>query len=115
MSESRLENLSHTERGFLHRHFRTAGYRRYQFRMNGKEYSLYDSPYHANLQTLPAQESYKTVFPLIELTPEEMECDRLQGDCTPRMIGAGDRVERLLEFADALHAFDPAMPMHCPA
>jgi hypothetical protein len=114
VSRSRIESMSHTEKGILYRYFEVPGYQRYSFELDGKPFSPNDSPYHATCQTLTSVGGMRTCRPVVTLTPEVKPCRKLRCRCEPRPVPLSPRLAALLDLADAIHAFDPLLPLQAP-
>jgi hypothetical protein len=111
LSPSRIESLSLNERGFLHRHFGTPGYERYAFVLSGKRYCYLDSIFHVGARSLDSQDVYKGMVHQIEAVPEDGECRYAEYEL--RDVDVGERLCKLLEFSDLLHAADPGLDLRC--
>jgi hypothetical protein len=112
VSATRLEQASLSERGLLHRLYETPGYRRFAFKMDGREYAPFDNLYSARCRQLPNQAAYRSTTGQVELF-QGPAIEKLQSNSTPRRINIGAKAEQLLALADAIHAADPTLNMVC--
>lgn len=68
-----MNRLTFTEIGLLHRAFKTPGYKRFKFKMNGVTYSYLDFVFQSFARSLEKPSDYQIVVPKIELIEETEE------------------------------------------
>ncbi|KAK8885113.1 hypothetical protein M9Y10_044242 [Tritrichomonas musculus] len=110
------DRLSLTEVGILNRAFKTPGYKKFKYRMNGIVYSYLDFLFQSFVRSLDKPSDYQTVVPKIELIEEdENESDNLLLINTLKTPDFDvSKTTKLLDLISLIHEKCPKFDFLCP-